>query len=434
MKLTGWGKYPTLESKTINPYCIKDVLKVISSKSSSTLVARGLGRSYGDSALAPSVINTTYLNHLIQFNQNSGLLKCYAGISLAGILDVFVPKGWFLPVTPGTKFVTIGGAIASDVHGKNHHLEGSLTEHVTSIKIATVAEGVIECSQELHPELFRATCGGMGLTGVILEATLKLKPIHSSYINKTIIKARNLEEALELFEEYQDRTYSVAWIDCLSMGKSLGRSLLMLGEHANEGNFIPGKSSKVTIPVEMPSLLLNRYSIQAFNTLYYHRVTKNYSDQVVHLESFFYPLDGIHQWNRLYGKNGFLQYQFVLPKEAGVNGIMSILKSIAKSRRGSFLAVLKIFGKGNKNYLSFPMEGYTLALDFKLERGLFEQLDELDKIVLNYGGRLYLTKDARMSEDMFKESYPQWERFMETRTRYGADQIFNSLQSQRLGL
>ena len=434
MELSGWGKYPTSESQAINPYCTSDVLKILSDNSPSTLIARGLGRSYGDSSLAPRVINTAYLDHFIHFDEVTGLLNCYAGISLAEILNVFVPKGWFLPVTPGTKFVTVGGAIASDVHGKNHHLEGSFTDHVTSLKIATASEGIIECSRELHPELFSATCGGMGLTGVILEATFKLKPIQSSYINETTIKARNLEEAMELFEEYQNRTYSVAWIDCLSTGKALGRSLLMLGEHATKGTLKSGKSGKVAIPIDMPSLLLNQYTIQAFNTLYYHRVTKKQSDHIVHYEPFFYPLDGIHQWNRLYGKNGFTQYQFVLPKEAGLTGMTSILKRIAQSKRGSFLAVLKSFGKGNDNYLSFPIEGYTLALDFKLERGLFKLLGELDKIILDYGGRLYLTKDARMSEDMFKESYPEWERFMDIRTRYGADQIFHSLQSQRLGL
>lgn len=434
MELTGWGKYPAIDSEIVNPLSANDVLKSISDRPQTTLIARGLGRSYGDSSLAPCVISTAHLDHFIKFDETTGLLTCYTGVSLADILSVFVPKGWFLPVTPGTKYVTVGGAIASDIHGKNHHLEGSFTDHVSSLKIATASEGIIECSRDLHPELFRATCGGMGLTGIILEATLKLKPIQSAYINETIIKTRNLEEVLALFEEHQERTYSVAWIDCLSTGKSLGRSLLMLGEHAAEGKLTPGKSVKLTVPLDMPGILLNRYSIQAFNALYYHRVTKQHSERLAHYEPFFYPLDGVNQWNRIYGKNGFIQYQFVLPKDAGLTGMTSILKRIAQSKRGSFLAVIKVFGKGNDNYLSFPMEGYTLALDFKLEKGLFGLLDELDKIVLDYSGRLYMTKDARMSAEMLKQGHPGWNKFIEVRKQYGADKIFHSLQSQRLGL
>jgi len=434
MELSGWGKYPVIDAEVMQPLGMDDVLQSISGTPSKPLIARGLGRSYGDSSLAAQVISTSYLDYFIDFDQASGILTCGAGVSLADILDVFVPKGWFLPVTPGTKFVTVGGAIASDVHGKNHHLEGSFSDHVSALKIATVSQGIVDCSAELHSELFHATCGGMGLTGIIVQASFRLRPIKSAYINETTIKASNLEEALELFQTHQDATYSVAWIDCLSTGKALGRSLLMLGEHADSGELTPAKASKLAIPVNMPGILLNRYSIQAFNFLYYHRVSKQRSERLTHYEPFFYPLDGIQQWNRLYGKTGFTQYQLVLPKAAGLAGMTSILKRIAESKRGSFLAVLKAFGKGNSNFLSFPLEGYTLALDFKLGSGLFELLDELDKIVLNYGGRLYMTKDARMSSAMLKQGYPQWEKFMQVRKQYGADSVFHSLQSQRLGL
>ena len=435
MKLTGWGKYPTIDSEIIHPRCNEDVLNVLSSYEHSCVIARGLGRSYGDSSLAPQVISTANLHHFLNFDKTTGLLTCAAGVSLADILNVFVPQGWFLPVTPGTKFITIGGAIASDVHGKNHHIEGSFTDHVTCLKIATVCEGIIECSRELNPELFRATCGGMGLTGIVLEATFKLKPIQSAYINETTLRARNLEEALALFEAHQEQTYSAAWIDCLATGKSLGRSLLTLGEHADAGGLTCGKSGRLTIPMDMPAFVLNRYSIQTFNALYYRRAIKKRSERIAHYNSFLYPLDGIQHWNRMYGSNGFIQYQFVLPKAAGLAGMTSILERIAQSKRGSFLTVLKAFGKGNDNYLSFPMEGWTLALDFKLEKGLFQLLDELDKIVvLDYGGRIYMSKDARLSEEMLKQGYPNWEKFMEVRQRYSADRIFHSLQSERLGL
>ena len=432
MQLTSWGKFPYIEAKINKSTTNKTIEEQL--YSSKNIIGRGLGRSYGDSALAENIIDMNLMDHFHSFDAKKGLLTCSAGVSLDSILTTFVPKGWFLSVTPGTKFVTVGGAIASDVHGKNHHLEGSFSDHVVSIKLATVSEGIIECSRIVRPELFFATCGGMGLTGVILDATFRLKSIRSAYIDQKTIKVHNLQMALELFEEYEDTTYSVAWIDCLSTGKNLGRSLLMLGEHSETGDLITHKSGKLNIPLDMPPQLLNKYSIQAFNSLYYHRLLKPVTENTVHYDPFFYPLDGIHNWNRMYGKTGFTQYQFVLPKSAGLEGMTEILTKIAESKRGSFLAVLKAFGKGNENYLSFPIEGYTLALDFKLDKKLFILLDELDNIVKSFGGRVYLSKDVRMSEAMFKESYPQWHQFMSIRNEYQANNVINSLQSMRLGI
>lgn len=434
MQISGWGRYPSIESEVIRPLDAAEISDLCLDSGNVAMIARGLGRSYGDSSLASKAVSTLHLNHFSAFDEVTGLLTCTSGMSLADILSVFVPKGWFLPVTPGTKYITIGGAIASDVHGKNHHIDGSFTDHVDSLKIATVTGGVLECSRNSHSELFHATCGGMGLTGVILEATFRLIPIESAYINETTIKAHNLREALALIDECQDARYSVAWIDCLSTGESLGRSLLMLGQHSAYGKLDTGKTGRLSVPVDMPGFLLNQYSIQAFNALYYHRVRKNRSIRDAHYEPYFYPLDGIQQWNRLYGKKGFLQYQFVLPRAAGCEGMTVILRKIAASKRGSFLAVLKAFGERNRNYLSFPIEGYTLALDFKRDPELFGLLDELDRVVLDYGGRLYLSKDARMSEEVFKKSYPEWEKFMDVRVAYGAEKLFNSMQSKRLGL
>ena len=434
MELTGWGKYPVVDADVITPLTHTAIKSSLLGDRPFRGIARGLGRSYGDSSLARQVVSTAYLDHLLSFDDSTGRLTCAAGLSLAEIVRIFVPRGWFLPVTPGTKFVTLGGAIASDVHGKNHHCEGSFSDHVESFRLMLADGSTVNCSREDSPELFYATCGGMGLTGIIVDATFRLKPIRSAYIDAITIKVVNLKEALELFEAYDQTTYSVAWIDCLTTGSKLGRSLLMLGEHAEDGRLLPAKQGALTVPMDMPGFLLNRYSIQAFNTLYYHRLWKKRTERIVHYEPFFYPLDSIHHWNRIYGKGGFTQYQFVVPREAGLTGMTTILNRIAQSKRGSFLAVLKAFGKGNDNYLSFPMEGYTLTLDFKLDSGLFPLLDELDRIVLDLGGRLYLSKDVRMSEDTFKQSYPRWERFMEVRRRYGANKVFNSLQSERLGL
>ncbi|MEZ8724409.1 FAD-binding protein [Vibrio pomeroyi] len=427
-KITSWGKYPLIDANINVPSTSQKLANEMQSG-----IARGLGRSYGDSALSENIVVSEQLNHFISFDENTGTLRCEAGVSLDDILTSFVPKGWFLSVTPGTKFVTVGGAIASDVHGKNHHLEGSFSDHVTSLTLITNAQE-ITCSREDNPDLFHATCGGMGLTGIITEATFKLKPITSAYINQKVVKAKNLEIALALFEQYKDVTYSVAWIDCLSTGDNLGRSLLMLGEHADKGELTTHKDGLLNMPCDMPSSLLNKYTIQAFNSAYYNKQLKEEVNNTVHYDPFFYPLDGINNWNRMYGGNGFTQYQFVIPKEAGKEGLSEILEAIAESKQGSFLAVLKVFGEGNKNHLSFPMEGYTLALDFKLNDKLFALLDRLDIIVRKYEGRLYLSKDVRMSEEMFKAGYLQWEEFQALRKEYGVDELYHSLQSKRIGL
>lgn len=433
MMTSGWGRYPRHSASILQPRTVPEVSRLILGEKG-PWIGRGMGRSYGDSALADQVISSLQLNHLHSFNDKTGILSCAAGTTLSEILDVFVPRGWFLPITPGTKFVSVGGAIASDVHGKNHHIHGCFSECLDSIELLLGDGRLLSCSRNEHPELFHATCGGMGLTGIICSAALRLLPIESAYIEQTTYKAANLEAAFKLFEQHGNSTYSVAWIDCLASGKALGRSLLMIGEHARDGRLELPETKTLSVPVDMPPALLNRFSIQAFNTLYYQRMLRQVSRQYVSYESFFYPLDGIQQWNRLYGKPGFIQYQFVIPKAAGLKGMSQILERISASHKGSFLAVLKSFGAANNNYLSFPMEGYTLALDFKLEPGLLELLDELDSMVLDHGGRFYLAKDARMSEATFKQSQPNWQKFQEIRAHYGAIGKFASLQSQRLGL
>lgn len=448
-QISGWGNYPVIESTPFTARHINEIPQIIQSVQQHTasispppsLIASGLRRSYGDSALAEHTLQTRTLNHFLSFDDTHGIVHCAAGVSLAELLNVFVPKGWFLPVTPGTQFVTVGGAIASDVHGKNHHLDGCFSQHIINLTLCVASGEEISCSLTQHRELFLATCGGMGLTGIITSATLKLIPIESAFINEATWKTDHLAETLELFEAHQSTTYSVAWIDCLTKGKHLGRSLLMLGEHASqqhrensEKNFQTASPSQLSVPINMPSALLNSLTVKAFNTLYYHKTRQKKSQRIVHYAPYFYPLDSIQNWNRLYGKKGFTQYQFVLPKAAGLKGLTEILTQIVNSKRGSFLAVLKVFGAHNANYLSFPMEGYTLAIDFKIDPTLFDFLAQLDQIVLHYGGRIYLAKDARMSEQTFKQSYPNWEIFQTVRQQYGADQTFNSLQSQRLGL
>jgi len=433
MKISGWGQNPVVDAQVRRIAHEQQVLQLMT-ENEGELIARGLGRSYGDSSLATTMLSMTDYDHLISFDEQTGVLVCAAGVSLSAILRVFVPKGWFLPVTPGTRYVTVGGAIASDVHGKNHHVDGCFSEFVESVTIATVSSGLVECSRQQHAELFHATCGGMGLTGVIVTATIRLNKIRSAFINERIIKTHSLEQTLDLFEQHQQAAYSVAWIDCMASGEALGRSLLMLGDHSEDGDLQIKTRSKLTVPFNLPSQLLNPYTIRAFNTLYYHRIRATEIEKRSTYESFFYPLDGINNWNRMYGKNGFAQYQFVIPEEAGKQAMKSILQTIADSKRGSFLAVLKLMGKQNSNPLSFPQQGYTLALDFKMEHGLDSFLSRLDQQVLEFGGRVYLSKDARLPAETFRSMYPEWERFMQVRQDFQADKLFHSLQSRRLGL
>lgn len=431
-EISSWGRFPRVEAEEFSPRTSAEALTLIGHKTGIT--PRGLGRSYGDSALGPKVANTRYLDHFISFDEITGLVTCQAGVSLDEVLRVFVPRGWFLPVTPGTKFITVGGAIACDVHGKNHHVEGTFADHVTHLKILVGDGQVLEASPSKNSDLFHATCGGMGLTGLILEASFLLKKISSSHIIETTYKCSNLDEVIARFEKTKDATYSVAWIDCLATGNKLGRSLLMVGEHAAEGPLEAHRNKAISVPFDFPAFLMNKFTMSVFNWLYYNKALRKKHTRTIPYQPFFYPLDVARDWNRLYGKPGFIQYQFVLPFTSGVEGLREVLNLIAESGKGSMLAVLKIFGNENDNVLSFPTAGFTLALDFKVEDSVFPLLEKLDLAVLKYGGRLYLTKDSRMSELTFKKSYPRWEEFERTRAKYGVDGLFTSRQSQRLGL
>ena len=430
-KIYGWGRYPQQDAYLHTPTSHASLEFI--AKQQNSVLARGMGRSYGDSANALNVLQTTYLNHFIEFDKATGKLTAEAGITLQEILEIIVPSGWFLPVTPGTSYVTLGGAIASDVHGKNHHSAGTFGQHVKSLSMLLGTGEVVTTSPQHHADLFHATCGGMGLTGIIMSATIQLLPIRSSLISQKTIKADCIEAACEAFESNSSATYSVAWIDCLSKGKSLGRSVIMLGEHAEQGGLEIDNRQKVSIPFSAPSALLNSLTMKAFNTAYWHK-SKHNESQIVTLMPYFYPLDAIGEWNRLYGKKGFLQFQCVVPKLDGVANMRKLLTEISNSGEGSFLAVLKQFGAGNENLLSFPTEGYTLALDFKVSDTAIKIVRRLEDMVVDMGGRLYLTKDAVMQESSFKATYPNWEKFEAMREQYGAIGKFSSTQSKRLGL
>ncbi len=432
MSLSSWGNYPKVSNNTFK-FDQEETLKNII-HDHNELIPFGNGRSYGDSALSENIITVKPRDLFLNFDESKGILHIQSGVLLSEILDAVVPRGWFLKVTPGTKLITVGGAIASDVHGKNHHVEGCFSECVEMFNLMLPDGEIVKCSKIENPELFHATCGGMGLTGVILDVKISLKKINSKFIDQTTIKTKNLKETFEAFENNKDKTYSVAWIDCLAKGDELGKCLLMVGDFRDDGKLDYKTEIKVNIPFNFPSFSLNTLSVKAFNWLYYGKVKERVTKQRVDIDAFFYPLDAIGNWRRIYGKKGFTQYQFILPKETSFDGLEKILKTIADSGKGSFLAVLKLYGKANDNYLSFPMEGYSLALDFKIEKGLFNLLDQLDKIVVDHGGRIYLAKDARVSKEVFEQGYPQIDKFRELRKKYKMDEKFNSLQSRRVGI
>ena len=340
--------------------------------------------------------------------------------------------GWFLAVTPGTKFATIGGAIASDVHGKNHHIDGCFSTCLINFDLM-LPDGKVR-NVEKKDSLFKATCGGMGLTGIIINASIKLKKIKSSYINQLSIKTRNLKETFDVFESYANSSYSVAWFDGFSKLDKLGKCIIEIGDFSDDGILDYKKEINSSIPFKYLSYLLSTYHIKLFNYLYYKLASSNPKVSKVPLSKFFYPLDKFSNWNEIYGRDGFLQYQFILPKEKSYEGIQEIFRIIHNNKTYPYLSVLKLYGEENENYLSFPMEGYSLAMDFKANNKTLLMFNELDKIVCDYGGRIYLTKDARLSEKNFKRSYPKVDKFIEVRNEHDPYKKFNSLQSQRLGI
>ena len=439
-ELSGWGRYPRAACQLYEARDAEDVLTAL--RANGSLIVRGNGRSYGDPALNPgATLSLLKSNRFIAFDPASGLLTCEAGVMLEDVIDTFLPRGWFTPVTPGTKFVTIGGMIASNVHGKNHHLAGCFGDHVESLDLALADGSVVRCSHDENASLFAATCGGMGLTGVILRATFRLKRVATSFIRRETRRTNNLDETMAAFDAAQSATYSVAWIDCLARGAAMGRALLFLGEHAMIDELptdqrgaplaLPKKHSR-TVPCEIPSFVQNRWSIGAFNELYY-RLGRPGID-VLDYDRFFYPLDGILEWRRLYGRAGLVQYQCVLPRAASRAGLAALLQRIADAGLGSFLGVLKLFGPQAGGLMSFPREGYTLALDFPASHKVLALFPALDAIVAEHGGRLYLAKDAASSAAMIERGYPGLGQFRAVRRRADPAGKFASLQSRRLGL
>ncbi len=460
--LTGWGRTAPSSATVVRPRNEIEVLAELSglNEAGEKVVARGLGRSYGDAAQNAGgvVFDLTTMNDVVAVDLHAGEVTVAAGISLDTLMRSYLPSGWFVPVTPGTRYVTVGGAIAADIHGKNHHADGSFSAKVRSFNLAT-ASGIVRVSREAHPELFWATVGGMGLTGIITEVTIAMTPVETSSMVVETERAANLDDLMSKMESRDNEfRYSVAWLDCTTQGSSLGRGVLTRGNHALRSdlpseNHDPGAAGRswhhedesadilgfdpktvLKAPKLFPSGLLNPLTVKAFNELWYRKAPKRPRTSVESIASFFHPLDGVDRWNYLYGPKGFLQYQFAIPFGAE-DGLRMIVAKLVGSGYASFLAVLKRFGPGNEAPLSFPIAGWTLALDLPAgPAGLSRLLDELDEIVCACEGRVYLAKDSRLRPELMESMYPRLSQWRDTVRTYDPYGVFCSDLSRRLDL
>ena len=412
-KVSSWGNYPPSSHDVIS----QENLPLIHDQTKKVL-PYGNGRSYGDVCLNDNgtLIDTRCLDHFISFDEHSGVISCEGGVLFSQILELIVPKGWFLPVTPGTQYITLGGAIANDVHGKNHHNAGAFGRHIRRLELLRSDGSRLECSATKNAQWFKASIGGLGLTGLITWAEIQLLKVGSPLIEQQSKSMLDLTHFFEFSRESASTDdYSVAWIDCLAKGSEIGKGVFFTGKHIHSSQaqvHVPKRSPlALSVPVDLPGSVFNRFSVGVFNRLYYGAHLRQRDPENVHYRPFFYPLDKLQHWNRLYGKRGFLQYQCLIPSADQEPAIREILRLISQSTSGSFLAVLKQFGDiPSPGLLSFPRAGTTLALDFPIKgKETFELLESLDSIVLSAGGAIYPAKDARMSATMFKVSFPQWE-------------------------
>ena len=439
-RLSGWGNTPVLECKTYRPEKEKHITSLYT-HDEKTLISRGNGMSYGDASLnADGVVMMERLNRLLSFDVNKGILHMQAGVTLAEILEITVPQGWFVPVIPGTKYATIGGCVASNVHGKNHYVHGEIASHIIDIQLRLPNGECVHCSPHQESDIFWATAGGMGLTGTIEEVTLQLMPITSSSLETETTQVDCIEGMMELFEQHHATSdYMVGWIDHFAKGRHLGKGVFEKAIHIDAPGAKPTPmqvlKQRITIPVHIPSFVLNKYTMALYNTVRFSGVEKHPTEYIQDFDNFFHPLDALGHWNRLYGRRGFLQYQCIIPQSSEMTThTRSLLEMIQKSGLFSFLAVIKYHG-AQKGMLSFSMEGVSIALDFPNTKRVRVLLNRLDEFLLTIGGRVYLAKDARLKAGHFEQMYAsglsQWRPIIKALDPAGK---CNSTMAERLGL
>lgn len=440
--LTGWGRTAPSVA-TVHRVSAGEVAERVRVAGARGVLARGLGRSYGDAAQnAGGEVLVLDPEGAVRLDAEAAVVDVDAGVTLDRLIRVLLARGLFVPVTPGTRQVTVGGAIACDIHGKNHHVDGTFGRHVVDLDLVTADGQVRRLSPERTPELFWATVGGMGLTGIVVSARLRLKRVETSRMRVDTDRAGSLHEALALMAADEDYTYSVAWIDLVARGRSLGRSVLTRGEHAGLDELAGRRTAsplayrareRLRAPRWVPSGLVNRWSVRAFNEAWYRKAPPTRRGEIQDLATFFHPLDGVGGWNSLYGRRGLVQYQFVVPLDA-TEALREAVDRISAGGHASFLAVLKRFGPANEGLLSFPTEGWTLALDLPASPALASLFDALDELVTGAGGRVYLAKDARTSADALARMYPRLEEFRKVRRGVDPGRVFCSDLARRLDL
>lgn len=440
-RLSGWGANVRVNCRLLEP---ETPTAVALSLDRSGSIPRGLGRSYGDAALNSNgqVLGIGRLNRYLGFDGDTGTLICESGASLADIIRDFSPRGWFPMVTPGTKYVTVGGCIASDVHGKAHHSQGTFSNCIDELLVLLADGRQVTASRTENEELFWATFGGMGLLGIVLTAKMRLRRIDTTYFRQKCVVARNLEEMLDALEEYdQVFPYSVATLDVFATGKHLGRGVLVGGDHASREDLPNGLARRplmvsgpptLNVPFQLPAFTLNRLTVRVLNSII-QRIQSRIP-MIGHYDNFLYPLDGISNWNRAYGPSGFTQYQFVIPFSGGLERMRRILSAIVTAGELPFLNVLKRFGKQSGGLLSFPQEGYTFAIDLPIRKGTIALLRRLDDMVLDSGGRVYLAKDSYLAADTFRSMYPAVRQWLGVKAKYDPMGVFTSDLARRLEL
>ena len=433
MYISGWGNNLVIKSNVIYPKNINEIIKIVKDYKYKGILVRGMGRSYGDVALSENIISLKNFEKKFEFDEMNGYLKCSANITISEINNLIIPKGWFLNITPGSKFISVGGAIANDVHGKNHHKDGSFSDYVDEIEIIKDNGEIEICSNKKNIELFEATCGGIGLTGIIIYAKIKLFKIKSKYIDVKIIKTSNFEETIKKLNEFKNYKYLVAWSDTLNT-KKIGRSIIFCGDHCSDGDLKYKIPKSYTIPKFIGFFIMNSICIKLFNFFYYllHNNNQNLKKEI---NSFFYPLDTVYNWNKLYGKNGFTQIQILIKENKNYENILNkIFNFFIKKKLYSYLTTLKEYGDGNKNLLSFGEKGLSVTMDIPVNKNFWNIYKDFENQFSDENFKIYLAKDSYMSQQFFEKTYKNIDTFIEMKKKFNSNSTFRSKLSKRLGL